>query len=515
MSKFGYLNQNNPIFIGQNEAQEMVNCRIDKGILEFGSFPIDSANPTPGRYLVLPNQREVKIDESFYNSGYVRWRKQGSSDAWSRIGIQKPGVNPAVVVPNVIVDTVGLVAFKPEVGRHFYAITLYDPDTYEESPAVLDEVEYTEADSTADKRILFAGFADLSTVYPSRPNLEWRFYRMPFGGEEYLLSMTWAACTTFSAEFKLPDAITNENLGSMCNTLELVDAPLEALSMSIELYADKLWIAAAVAPAVPGGKHTGILYYSRTGVWNGFEAAGFFAFPDRIVGITPCNETLVVQTEGKSYVIYGDDKSNFIRKPIDYEFPGLAHNSGRAINGLGYFLAARKDPNDPTINQALGILAFNSRNVTDVSAKISKELPKYLFIGSRAAKNAVMDNRFYIVEVTEKTGSTWHSPTKIVYDTFEKGFCLGRDYLTTFTYRTKEFKAESKAVQFYKRLFVRGKGEFTVELLGDGQLITLLNYNLANLDTVHFNVKPNRYTTFSIRFSGKQGTEIHDWGIDD
>ena len=519
MNKFGYLNQNNPINIGGNEAQEMVNCRLDRGYLEFGSFPIDSNKPTPGRYLVLPNQREVKIDADFYNSGYVKWRKQGSSDAWSRIGIKTPGADPAVVVPNVIVDTVsnpGAIPFKPEVGRHFYAITLYDPDTFEESPAVLDDVEYTAADETADKRILFAGFDDLTSIYgATRPNLVWRFYRMPINGDEYLLTTTQAACTTFSVGYKLPDSTTDDVLGQMCNTLTLVDIPLDSLSMSIEFYADKLWIAASVAPGVTGGKYTGILYYSKSGAWNEFAATSFFSFPDRIVGITPCNETLVIQTEGRSYVLYGDTDESFILKPIDYEFPGLAHNSGRAINGLGYFLAARKDPNDTTINQGIGILAFNGRSVVDISQNIYKELPKYLFYGSRAARNAVTENRFYVVELTEKTGSTWHSPTKIVYDSFMQGFCLARDYLTTFTYRTKEFRADGKPVQFYKRLFVRGKGEFTVELLGDGELVTILNYNLAALETVYFNVKPYRYETLSIRFTGKSGAEIHDWGIND
>lgn len=513
MSKFGYLNQNNPLIIGQHEAQEMLNCRLDRGYLEFGSFPVEETN---GRYLILPNQKEVKIDADFYNSGYVKWRKKGSSDAWVRLGIKTPG-EVSTPIPNIIVDVITPLSaypFAPEVGKHFYAITLYDPDTFEESPAVFKEIEYTEADAAADKRIGFTDFVDLTSVYGStRPNLEWRFYRMPFGGEEYLLSMTQEACTTFSVGFKIFDPTTVENLGAICTTLDLVDKPLDATSLTIAFYSEKLWIATIVPPVVAGGKYTGLLYYSKTSSWHEFPATFFFSFPDRVIGLTPYGETLLIQTEGKSYVLYGNNEDNFILRPVDYDFTGMAQNSGRAANGLAYTLAAKKT--EDSYYQGTGILAFNGRSVVDISAKVFKTLPQYLYVGSQCAKNAMLENRFYVFEFWQKTESTWHSPKKLIYDTYLEGFCLANDYQATFVYRTKEFKAADKNVQFYKRLFVRGKGEFTVELLGDGQLITLLNYNLSSLDTVYFNVKPNRYVTFSIRFTGNQGAEIHDWGIDE
>jgi hypothetical protein len=84
-----------------------------------------------------------------------------------------------------------------------------------------------------------------------------------------------------------------------------------------------------------------------------------------------------------------------------------------------------------------------------------------------------------------------------------------------FKWRSKEFHVDGRydGIQFHKRLFVRGKGKFTVELLGDGQLVTIYGFNLASVATEFFQVKSTRYTTFSIRFVGEKGAQIHDWGV--
>ena len=101
----------------------------------------------------------------------------------------------------------------------------------------------------------------------------------------------------------------------------------------------------------------------------------------------------------------------------------------------------------------------------------------------------------------------------VVYDAVLRGFYT-YDSIPLFKWRSKEFHVDGRydGVQFNKRLYVRGKGKFTVELLGDGQLVTVYGFDLAAVATEFFTVKSTRYTTFSLRFVGEQGAQIHDWG---
>lgn len=94
---FGYLNEGNPLTIRDNEAQEMVNCAIERGWIEYKAYPV----PT-GLYDCVPN-REVKLSDdyrtllqivpsnpnSYARSGYVRFKRKADND-YIRFGIKMP-----------------------------------------------------------------------------------------------------------------------------------------------------------------------------------------------------------------------------------------------------------------------------------------------------------------------------------------------------------------------------------------------------------------------------------------
>lgn len=511
MSKFGYLNENNPAVIGDNEAQEMVNCRIDKGYLEFGKFLINEDEPAPGRQINLPGGYEVKIDGEIYDFSNVVWRRSLLT-GWRRIGIKKPGT-VQVPLPTITKQTdPGTNDFAPEVGRHFYAITLYDSDTYEESPAVLIEAEFTEYDQTENHKFKFTDFTSLASVYPDRPNLKWRIYRMPFGGDEYLLSLVKAA----TSDTEVYDATPDNYLDIMCETLANVDIPADALHGSALYFADKLWLGTAFTPA-GSMKASGIVYFSKTGVWDQFPARNFISLPDPVTGLTTYGEAVLIQTTTKSYIVYGDDTDSFLVRPVDYEFSGIANNTCWAANGMAFMLAMKKT--DVGHFKPQSVVGVSGRTAVEISFKVFKTLhERFLFTqGGPGVKSAMLSNRFYVVELYQQEGEypsvSYVNPINLVYDSYTRGFCLSDANSESFAYRTKEFTFPGKRdAQFYKRLFVRGKGSFTVEVLGDSKVVTARSFTLSDLDTVYFTVKPRRFKSLSIRFSGVEGAEIHDWG---
>lgn len=56
---FGYMNQSNPLTIGDTEAQEMLNCSIERGWIEYKEYPVDVE--LPDRKVVLPNGKTLRI----------------------------------------------------------------------------------------------------------------------------------------------------------------------------------------------------------------------------------------------------------------------------------------------------------------------------------------------------------------------------------------------------------------------------------------------------------------------
>ena len=99
MAGFGYLNEGNPFNIGDTESQEMYNCRIERGFIEYSEFEVPQGlyDSTPGRSVTLPNGKEIVIDvtgalaadQSYAGRGKLRVK---SGKTFSRFGIAQPGV---------------------------------------------------------------------------------------------------------------------------------------------------------------------------------------------------------------------------------------------------------------------------------------------------------------------------------------------------------------------------------------------------------------------------------------
>lgn len=99
MAGFGYLNEGNPFNIGDTESQEMYNCRVERGFIEYSEFEVPQSlyDSTPGRSVTLPNGKEVVIDvtgtlaadQSYAGRGTLRVK---NGETFSRFGIAQPGV---------------------------------------------------------------------------------------------------------------------------------------------------------------------------------------------------------------------------------------------------------------------------------------------------------------------------------------------------------------------------------------------------------------------------------------
>ena len=633
MSKFGYLNQSNPIFIGANEAQEMVNCKIDRGYLEFGAFPVNTGlyDAAPARQVKLPNGERFVIDPSvrvpveaggtYASRGQVRiydtptntkpvgipvptagcltslsvhrtvvttdyaidigqattvagqfdyqisledffttapstylsqthhfkflvvgglrpdqftWRagEEGTADEGKVIVtlFTHPGAGELITIRfhRYYIGNYKSVITQP--GKYFYALTYYDPVTYRESPPLYLEVEITQNDINAYSGECFLKFNSL-LVEPVPlslfPNLEIRIYRIPYGAEEYLFAVQKDP-GAFGETFY--DSVPDAELGSILPTEGNTNLPLDSKDvMSIVLHKEKLFIGIA-----PDKQHQGFVYYSKTGLFNEFQAEFFFHFNSNVIALAQFNECLAIFTKTDVYILYGDNEDNFQLSRVDFEGPtnatawkaGFSFNSAQAI--AGNLIALAKSTNKKTDS----ILLFNSRFAIEASLPVKGILNTEGWTGNptlynplnASNRNRVIDNRFYVFELMVGDQAVKVETIIVVYDSLLRGFCTydssydDGDIVTPtmlFKWRSKEFHVDGRydGIQFHKRLFVRGKGKFTVELLGDGQLVTIYGFNLASVATEFFQVKSTRYTTFSIRFVGEKGAQIHDWGV--
>ena len=629
MSKFGYLNQSNPVFIGANEAQEMVNCKIDRGYLEFGAFPVNTGlyDAAPARQVKLPNGERFVIDPSvrvpveaggtYASRGQVRiydtptntkpvgipvptagcltslsvhrtvvttdyaidigqattvagqfdypisledffttapstylsqthhfkflvvgglrpdqftWRagEEGTADEGKVIVtlFTHPGAGELITIRfhRYYIGNYKSVITQP--GKYFYALTYYNPTTYRESPPLLLEVEITATDINAYSGECFLEFTDLlveAVPLSLFPNLEIRIYRIPYGAEEYLFAVQKDP-GAFSETFY--DSIPDAELGAVLTTDGNTNLPLDSKDvMSIVLHKEKLFVAIA-----PDEQHQGFVYYSKTGLFSEFKAEFFFHFNANVIALTQFNECLAIFTKTDAYILYGDNEDNFQLSRVDFEGPtntdawkaGFSFNSAQAIAGT--LIALAKSTNKKTDS----ILLFNSRFAVEASLPVKDILNTEGWTGNPALysplnasnRNRVQDNRFYVFELMVGDQAVLAKTLNVVYDAVMRGFCTydssyqDDDSTPLFKWRSKEFHVDGRydGVQFNKRLYVRGKGKFTVELLGDGQLVTVYGFDLAAVATEFFTVKSTRYTTFSLRFVGEQGAQIHDWG---
>jgi hypothetical protein len=618
MIKFGYLNQNNPIFISDNEAQEMVNCAIDRGYLEFKEFKVNAGiyDAVPGRKVSLPSGDDLVIDptartpsdgENYAARGQVRvydsptntepfcipaptsgcltslsvhhtvfgtdysnrggnkttvagqyryvidledldtstpvsYLKEGyffkyvtldgtrlneSQFSWRAGDADSPEAGKIII--NLASDpgagkTVAILfhfytnhkrVFN-QPGKYFYALTYFDPAKQRESPPLYLDVEITENDISAYSGECFIEFTDLlveATPLSEIPGLEINIYRIPFGADEYLLTATKDP-GAFSITFY--DETTDAELGAICATIGNTNLPLESTDVvSIALHKDKLFVA--TLPGLSG--NGGFVYFSKTNVFNEFKASSFFSFNADVVAMAQFNETLAIFTKQEAYILYGNDEDSFSMGRIDFKASeAFSRNSAQAV--AGKLLALTKAEGIKTDS----ILLFNNRLGIDISLPIKDVLAIEGYSDNTAInaanKNLVLDNRYYVFELLEGNQAVEEKSFNVVYDSITRGFCLydesykDSEDTPLFKWRTKEFHVDGRmhGVQFHRWLYVRGEGNFTVEILGDGDLVTSKTFSLSEVETKFFQIKSTRYTTYSMRFIGEQGAKIHDWG---
>lgn len=112
MAGFGYLNEGNPFAIGDTESQEMYNCRVERGFIQYSEFEVPQGlyDSTPGRSVTLPNGKEIVVDitgalpaeQNYAGKGRLRVK---SGETFSRLGIAQPGVYSGLSIYQPLYDT--------------------------------------------------------------------------------------------------------------------------------------------------------------------------------------------------------------------------------------------------------------------------------------------------------------------------------------------------------------------------------------------------------------------------
>lgn len=520
MNGFNYVNQNNPINIGDFESQEMINCRIDHGFLEFCDYSVDESLPCPNRVVNLPNGKQIRIRPNTQNKwideGVIQWRDRNSQDEseWVQPSCYfEESESNAFLIETVAyndrrLDEKAVESFRPTAaGTYYYAITLYDTRTFEESAPILKSIDISENDISEENPIGIR-----FTVQPiprvSHPYYRIRFYRMPYGGSEYLLTFEHDA--DYVSRWQKFDPTEDAYLGDLCDTEKDTLIPFgntdndgdgnrDFRPLSITLFDDKLWIGGRAKN--DRGVDYGMVYYSRTGNWTSFPAINFFTFPDPVVGISKFDQALIIMTDKSLFYLYGEP-DQYAVKEIDYKFNGIAQNSGQSLGNMAYFLALKEHSDK---DKAYGVFAFNGSSVADISIKINREFPCQL-----THFNWALDNRFFISEKTTESGDI----RRIIYDSMAQGFCFAEPQRTDFYYRTKEFSSLPNGKNFLKKVYIRAKGPFILYVVANGhKVITKVRLTSDKPFDHFYYVKPIRASTFSIVLQGWDGTEIYDWSM--
>ncbi len=497
---FGYLNLGNPKLIGNTEAQEAVNCRVDRGLLEFATWPV-STHPARDVSLgsIIVNGRVYRSLPYPDDTGLIVW--DYNSVVGDVLGIAKPSS-----VPTVAAVAHGSQPYPP--GTYQWAMTLYNPITGEESiPAITGDILIG-----VNEVAKFSAIPSYASTYPKKTHLQWRLYRRPLGGGEYLLvPITIGA---FSPWGDVEEDTADIDLGEACDSF---DNGTISTTDSMAWFSGKLWNAEFKA-----------LQFSMTDKPWAFPTTFQFTFGDVITGLYPFGEAMIVTLQSqKPRIIYGDDETNFSIKEIDAEI-GLAPNGGRIVSGALFlpqqsFQSVMVTP--PEATWAIdGVTIFDGARPVNISNKIRALFPKFAYYPNSVddtyePQTGVVENRFYVLKINT-TELPMATPADIetdhfsvVYDIHAKGFLTGDD-VQTFRYRTKDFSVPPKA-RYLKRLFVESQGQVEVEVYLDGNLASTISFNNTTKTLNWFTTKPWRTDSFSLRFVGQPGAKVYSFGVVD
>ena len=473
----------------------------------------------------MPNGKIVELTNS--SVGFVRWKKTEDSNLYP-IGLKAPELLPTVGTNTNPTN-------QYAAGEYTYGISLYDKDTGEESPLATVNITTKDHDTEPGNEVaIFSNFPDTylsQEEKAERPNLKWRIYRMPVNGSEFLLvnydteiSAAFAHATTFI------DEVEDQNLGPANDSF--YDEPVlreDSLLSSIAFFNDHLFVGGTS----PNG--TGKILFSRQGKWWAFdpenelniEGVGFGGF-------SKIGENLVVSGGSANYVLYGDNSENFVLSETDFtleENTNISLNSQREVRSNVLFAANELKEVEMLERSSMTIAnkyiaAFNGATTKVISNKIDN-LTTLILDNGLGGKSAVINNRFYAIEYIDfdatikaisEAGKRLEEITEndyilliLVYDAYSGNWFTSND-TEEFSYHTKQF-SRPRTLSKIKRVWTRGCGEFTVEFYGDNKLITTRTWNFEKPTTKYWNVKNRQYTTYSFRFIGKPGAQIHDFGV--
>jgi len=503
---FGYLNLNDPTKIGNTESQEAINLRLDRGYLEYQSWPIDTTIMRSGKD---PQGNVIRVDPSV-PIGFIGVLQRVLTGGNDIIGLRYPPNNIGwnYGVKPVLYDTsVGPGPFYP-AKEYNYAITLFDPVAGEESRPF-----FVTAYTDGTYQLGFKDFPGMGSNYPLKEDLEWRIYRRPLGSAEYLqLPHPTIQAVTDNATSYL-DTFNDSALTLPLNTVDVYD-PYDISSSSVNLFAihnGRLWLPRPFVETGADQREPGhLLFFSKQNIFGEFPFNNYFSFNSPIQALWSIDETLYIITEEGPYALYGNDESDFVLKEISNTGVGGAWDGcSAAVGNQIIFISTEKT--ERAVGKSIHSIFGNAFNL--ISEKINKMFPVVYPTTINAHGSGVVDNRFLVLGYGEPTTGGAYLLRRLVFDTVTGGFLIGNPATTEFSYKSKEFGSPGWWVGA-RRMFVRGLGNFTVELYGDGVKIDEIAFSISGTipQTEDFTVPPYRCNYFSYRFIGQSNSKIYEFG---
>jgi hypothetical protein len=525
---FGYLNLNDPTKIGNNEAQEAKNLQLDRGYLEIMTeYAVD---PSIGRKDQDINGREIFIDLEALTTGnavapvpakgYLKRRLSAS-----RVDVLgSPRINDLPGFSDGVSPLITAAAYGSQpvpAGTYSYLITAYNPETNEESATFAFNLIIG-----TNQVGSFANFPAVSAnpIFLEKTSIEWRIYRRPIGGAEFLRILPTTTIQAYNVNAgPYLDITPDESLGDACGTVDVYPPdyyPTGRLFSLFTVHNGRLWFKQDSKRAGSPGLDAAasVLYYSDRYIFGQVPQLNFFAFNSEIVGLHSVDESLVVLCKKNIFVIYGDDRNDFVVKELTDSKSNIGCVGGwssAALRNAVFFLGSSKT--DP--DQADGLFVISGGRAERLSYQVDTLFPFGQYGASISGGPiiygaGVIRDRFFVVR--GKVEGTLDNGL-LVYDSITKGFLIAEDPNpsppTDFFYRSKDFGSPGKWDDM-RRAFVRGVGNFKIELYYDGIKEDEIEISIAGTipKTEDFTVPPFRSNYFSFRILGEANAKIHEFG---
>lgn len=490
---FGYLNLGDPASIGDNESQIAINCRVDRGCIEYASWAVTD-NTRNRRF--TSSSGTYYIDATFPDTGKIM---RGSGET--------PGL-PSPSITGVGVTIVASTGNPYPPGTYYWVFTYYDQTTGEEGPPSSPIYQVIGTNQIGK-------IETLPSISKTGHTLKINLYRLPLGGSEYLFAKQCAV-----GDASITDDVADSSLGGALLTDGYQRATHDgslAAARHIAIFNGKMFFA----------------YYSLLGFTVtediAFTKAEFvFDFSEGIDDLIACNEVLYIFTQTKTFVLYGNDESDFVLKEVNQSVgacmgaAGLVNNDPIIGATKKYSVTVAGTASDVSFVDSIQVATGSALKVLSNKIKSLFPLSNFYYGSSgQSFETGVFDDRFWVLKHSKLTTYTFadlasylaqlDNPYYLVYDTNGDGFLQGDPAASTFTYRSKEFGSAGKVEQV-RTAFVEAVGTFTVTIYGDNVALTAITMTLSTRQNVQFRVMPIRCHRFSFHFSGNSDAKIYDFG---